>query len=421
MNKRILVIFLVGGLLFSQGHFCQAADDGYAIKGGRVYLNLKEAEIKNVLSIFAQATRTNIVTADDVVGKVTVSFSGIEPMEGLTAVLRSNGLDWYKDVDGTIYVSKGKVMKTFYLDNARPSEIQTIIKDILPEGSKVSVDDTYNALVVQTASDNLMRVEKLIDELDVSPTQVMIEVKMIEVKHTDGGNTGVDISYANPEDVGDTVQTVNLAGQSDATDAQGLYAHVLKGSVESYLSAIKTAATYDTIATPRITTISNKEAQLLIGAKLGYKVAVIGQTTSTEDVKFLEVGTSLKLTPHVGRSGYIRMEVAPKISDGTITNNIPNENTTETKNEVIVKDGQTFVIGGLMKDKDTEANYGIPFIMDIPYLGTFFRKTVITKEKQELLVFVTPHILSNKLLDSMEDDIKRMEDLSAKKKARLIH
>jgi len=250
---------------------------------------------------------------------------------------------------------------------------------------------------------------------------VMIEVKMIEVKHTDGGNTGVDISYANPEDVGDTVQTVNLAGQSDATDAQGLYAHVLKGSVESYLSAIKTAATYDTIATPRITTISNKEAQLLIGAKLGYKVAVIGQTTSTEDVKFLEVGTSLKLTPHVGRSGYIRMEVAPKISDGTITNNIPNENTTETKNEVIVKDGQTFVIGGLMKDKDTEANYGIPFIMDIPYLGTFFRKTVITKEKQELLVFVTPHILSNKLLDSMEDDIKRMEDLSAKKKARLIH
>jgi len=134
------------------------------------------------------------------------------------------------------------------------------------------------------------------------------------------------------------------------------------------------------------------------------------------------VGTSLKITPHVTKSGFIHMSVEPKLSDGTIVGDLPQENTTETKNEVMVRDGQTFVIAGLMKDKDTENNYGIPFLMDIPLLGGLFRRTVIIKEKTELLVFVTPHLLTPEFLKTMSaPSIRAAEEKAARSKARLIH
>ncbi len=115
-------------------------------------------------------------------------------------------------------------MRTYYLENARPSDLADLIKGILPAGSSVSADDTYNVLVVQTSSDYLPRLEKLIKELDISPTQVMIEVRMIEVQHTDGGTVGLNAKYTNPKDKNDTVQTVGQAGKLADTGAQGLFA-----------------------------------------------------------------------------------------------------------------------------------------------------------------------------------------------------
>ncbi|KPJ65678.1 hypothetical protein AMJ44_09730 [candidate division WOR-1 bacterium DG_54_3] len=390
------------------------------IRKGKVYLNLKDADINSVLQIFAKATNTNVVASDDVKGKVTVTFTGVTPREGLEALLKAKGLDWFEEA-GTIYVSTKKIMRTYYLEHARPSDIADTVKDILPEGSKVSVDDSYNVLVIQTTSDYLARLEKLIKELDIPPTQVQIDVRMLEIRHTDTGDLGIDAKYTNPQDTYDVVQTKNFAGRPTDTDARGLYAQVFSGDIEGYLSSLRTAITYNTIANPRITTISNKEATLLIGSKLGYKTTVITETATTQEIRFLEVGTSLKITPHVTKSGFIRMTVEPKISDGSVVGDLPQENTTETKNEVMVKDGQTFVIGGLVKDKDTQEEYGIPILMDIPLIGSLFRKTISKKEKHELLVFVTPRLLTPEILESMTDQRTKMEEKSAKTKARLIH
>lgn len=417
----IVIGILVFSLLSAVQVEAASESTNMQIKKGKVFLNLKDADIKTVLQIFAKATQTNIVASDDVTGKVTVTFTGIDPKEGLEAVLRTKGLDWFEEA-GTIFVSTKKIMRTYYLENARPSDIAETIKDILPGGSKVSVDDSYNVLVVQTTSDYLPRLERLIKELDVAPTQVMIEVRMIELRNQDGGQVGVNAKYTNPRDPNDVVETKGLADSPTATEAQGVFAQVISGDIESYLSALKTDTTFNTIATPKITTISNKEANLLIGSKLGYKTTVISETTTTQEINFLEVGTSLSITPHVTKGGFIRMAVKPKLSDGTIVGDLPQENTTETNNEVMVRDGQTFVIAGLLKDKDTENNYGIPLLMDIPLLGGLFRRTVIIKEKTELLVFVTPHLVTPEFLKTMTaPQIKAAEKRVEQEKARLIH
>jgi type II secretory pathway component GspD/PulD (secretin) len=109
------------------------------------------------------------------------------------------------------------------------------------------------------------------------------------------------------------------------------------------------------------------------------------------------------------------------VSDGIVVNDLPQENTTETKNEVMVKDGQTFVIGGLVKQKDTTFDYGVPFLMDIPILGALFRKSVTNSSKTELLIFVTPHIVTAEYLDSLDLPIKEFVEKTERYKARLIH
>ena len=420
--KNYGVIILL--LLFLFGVFVgvsEAQSSNYRLRKGKIYLNLKDANVRSVLSIFAKAMGKSIVAAGDVKGKVTVTYTGITPKKGLEAVLQSLGLDWHED-GGTIFVSAKKILRTYYLNNAKPTDISTIISSILPKGSVVTADDTYNVLVIQTTSDYLQRLEKLVKELDVAPAQVMIEVRMIELAYTEGGTVGTDLSYTNPSDSNDTAQTTGQSGKPTDTDPQGLYAHIVQGNIESYLSAVKNAQNANTIATPRITTLNNREASILIGQKLGYKTSIVSETSTTQQIEYLEVGTSLKITPNITKSGFVRMIVEPKISEGSVTNDLPQEQTTETKNEVMVNDGQTFVIGGLTKDKETETNYGIPFIMDIPLIGSFFRKTVTAIEKRELLVFVTPKILTAEKLQAIsKNQIITMEEESSKRKARLIH
>lgn len=390
------------------------------ITKGKVFLNLKDADVKTVLQIFAKATGVNIVAGDDVTGKVTVTFSGIDPKDGLEAVLRTKGLDWFEEA-GTIFVSTKKIMRTYYLANARPSDLKATLMAILPAGSVVAADDGYNALVIQTSSDYLPRLEKLIRELDVLPLQVMVESKIIEIRAGDDASLGLDTKYSYQKNTNDQIKDVNLAGRPTDTGAQGLYAQILSGNIESYLSALQTQTSYNVIASPRITTLNNKEASILIGAKYGYKTSIISQTETTQVVNFLSVGTSLTLTPNITKNGYIRMKVYPKVSDGSVVNDLPQEQTTETQNEVMVKDGQTFVIGGLLSDKEIQNDYGIPFLMDIPFLGAFFRRTVTSMEKHELLVFITPHILTPENLESLNQPLPDLEKRNREQKTRLIH
>lgn len=416
---------LIFGLLLTSSVAAASKEmENITISKGKVFLNLKDADVKSVLQIFAKATKVNIVAADDVTGKVTVTFSGIEPKEGLEAVLRTKGLDWFEE-SGTIFVSTKKIMRTYYLGNAKPTDLSTTLTAILPTGSTVTADDSYNALVIQTTSDYLPRIERLIKELDVPPVQVMVEAKIIEIRNSSGGNMGLDLKYTKADNANDVIQTKNLAGRTTDNPAQGLYGQVFKAytdvNVEGYLSALANNTNYNVVASPRITTMNNKEATILIGAKYGYKTSVISDTTTTQVVNFLSVGTSLAMTPNVSKNGLIRMKVAPKVSEGSVVGDLPQENTTETRNEVVVHDGQTFVIGGLIKEKDVQTDYGIPYLMDIPLLGSLFRKTVTSKEKSELLVFVTPHIVTPEFIETMNKPREEIEKKSADQKARLIH
>lgn len=138
-------------------------------------------------------------------------------------------------------------------------------------------------------------------------------------------------------------------------------------------------------------------------------------------MNFLETGTKLTITPHVSDDGFIRMSIAPKISDGFVANDLPTENTTETQNEVLVKSGQTIIIGGLSKNSKTQTEIGIPILMNIPLIGNLFRRTVIDNEKRELLVVITPTIMTPEFLQKMSTEIDDATKKHKEATSALIH
>jgi len=196
---------------------------------------------------------------------------------------------------------------------------------------------------------------------------------------------------------------------------------VISNNVEAYLSALQRIVGYNLLASPRITTLNHKPATILIGQKIGYETAVITTTGTVQQVNFIDTGTSLKITPHVSENGYVRMLIAPKVSEGHLENNIPQENTTETQCEVLVKDGQTIIIGGLIKEAETVTDTGVPILVGIPIIGAFFRNSDIVKSKRELLVFVTPHILTPDYLEGMAKEINTFQKRQKVEKKGLIH
>jgi len=165
------------------------------------------------------------------------------------------------------------------------------------------------------------------------------------------------------------------------------------GSVEATLQALETQNKANIISNPRITTVNNREASVVVGQQIPLIVQDFAGNAVTQ---LTTIGIKLNVTPHINVGNKITMDIHPEVSDlaaqATVQGGII-INTTMADTRVMVNDGETAVIGGLIRSNETETTRGVPILMDIPLLGNLFRSTSKTKAKRELLIFVTPKIL----------------------------
>ena len=322
-------------------------------------------------------------------------------------------------------------MKAFKLKYANAEQLGATIQKLLAKGEGLSINAKLNTLVARASEKNLERLTKLLDSMDVAPLQVQVEAKIIELKAGDGDTTNpssLGMSWRYTESSNDYFQLkTNENLLTDAVTAAatslGLYAQLLSGNTQAYLEGLQKTIGYDLVASPWITALNHEEAEILIGAKYGYLTTLTTTTGTMQNIEFLEVGTKLKFTPHINEEGYVVMDIYPSVSEGQIVNNLPQENTTETKNKVLVKDGQSIVIGGLTKDYNTMTEIGIPILSSIPLIGSLFRRTELLSEKREIMIVITPHIVTPEFLQAMEQRAQAFEEDRAEKanRARLIH
>ncbi len=384
-----------------------------------VSFDFRGTEVKTALKIFAAETGLNIVAGQEVSGTITALVQDIPPFEALQAILSANGLRYIQEGKTIVVLpndSKRTEMASYQLQYADAPEVMAILSPILTEPSeKVSASSRLNTLTVQAQSHKLAQIRQIIDAIDTPPLQVLVEAKVIELKSGLGDSQtpsqiGANMTYA-PSDASPNYLQMMFSEKLDSgKSGPGFYAHLLNGNIQAFLTVLEKTVGFTTIASPWITATNHQLSEILIGSKLGYKTSTVTATGTIEDIKFMEVGVKLKFTPHISKDGMILMTIFPSISDGSIVNGLPQETTTEVRNEVLVKNGQTIVIGGLTKNTDNKIVTGLPILSQIPLIGYLFGKTEIRTESRDLMILITPRIVSENLINEMNQKGKALEE-----------
>ncbi len=318
--------------------------------------------------------------------------------------------------------------RVFELNYAQAEKIQAKIQESITKGvGAVKVDERTNKIAVTDYPAQLLEISKLIDAFDEKTPQVLIDAQIIEVKPTDKLEMGIDWGYwikkhftLSAAMTGGSDNSRLLLGTTDNTLARGGLEY------KAIVDLLRTLGDTKVLSSPRIMALNNQEAKILIGTKEAY---ITSTTTSTDtapvtsqSVNFVDVGLKLYVTPTINRDGYVTMKIKPEISEAKRTfitaedkkTEIPIVTTSEAETTVMVKDGVTIIIGGLKKDKRDKTVKKIPVLGDIPGVGFLFRSTSDELTQSELVILLTPHIMSGDYPLTDLADIKPKDGAVAK-------
>jgi type IV pilus secretin PilQ/predicted competence protein len=294
-------------------------------------------------------------------------------------------------------------------------------------GNSLSGEDL---IIVQDYLENLAIVDDMIAKLDVMPVQVVIEAIIIRVDYSTTQQLGVNIGAIDTRGgvlgiLGDASQFGSTAGfnplkflnangtiagsasipagaagvAGTATSTQfnspgnGIKFGYIGGNVSAFVQAMETIGKTNVLATPRVLVLNKQRAEIQLGQRLGYRTLVTNLTSTVQQVQFINTGTLLRIRPFISDDSMIRMEIHPERSTGLIdANGVPQVNTARMTSNVIVPNGATLVIGGLIDNQDDLAQSGTPGLNRLPIVGALFRSRALDLTKHEIVVLITPRI-----------------------------
>ena len=377
-----------------------------------ITLEYKDADLSSVLRSLAWTYKLNIVTSPDIKGKVSINLQNISVESALQAILTINGLVYSKR-DGVVYISSGDTsvveIKTevIGLKYLTATQAQNLTKKILSGKGDIKINESANNMIVTDYAANIAKILELIGKVDTAPKQVLIEAKIVDISSTDLRALGVKYSadykpgsglFGRDSLVSEEFKSeVNLASASTSlTGGQySITALTLKGiSIGATLDALVKDGKAHLLASPSIATLNGQEARIVIGERFPFKERTQTTSGTTETTKFVDIGTTLKVNPQINDDGYITLTVHPEVSSLKQSLDAgPRITTREADTTVRIKEGETLVIGGLIKQSDDSSVDKVPYLGDIPFFGNMFKRSQVDKEQQELAVFITPRIL----------------------------
>ena len=405
----------------------------------------KDATIQRALWILGEMYQKNIVPSAKVEGVLPFrSLKNVTFEEAMGAILGTNfkyeqegnlikvyTKEEYKEIKEDKSRRAQRVFTLYYVNAA---EVKKLIAPVLSSSGTMAAStaaevDTdagtggdslamHDAVVVYDFPENIEKVARIINEVDVRPPEILIEVTILEAELKDETEFGIDLStvggVAITSGATEGISTSGFAGS--VTGTTGFTAALSIDDVTGFIRALESVTETTVLANPKIVALNKQAGHILIGESDGYLTTT--QVTAegrVQQVEFLESGTRLRFRPYICKDGYIRMEIYPEQSTGVVSVSgdfvLPSKETTEVKTNIIVKDGKTIVIGGLFKEK-TEKRYAqVPILGDLPLLGPIFRQVHDTAVRTELIVLITPHIIhepEETQGDRRSEEVKRM-------------
>jgi type IV pilus assembly protein PilQ len=437
---------------------------------GTVEIHVNDAKLVEVLRMLSMQSQKNIIATKEVSGTVTANLYGVTVPEALNAILSANGYGYVEkgnfiyvytkkqleDMQKAAHQMKTEVFRLYYTPAANA---QNLIKPVLSTGAQVSLTtpaqsgiasgatdaggDTHSGgdmLVVTDYPENLERVRGILKQVDQRPQQVLVEATMLAVTLNEDNQLGVNftilggVDFSSLANVGSAgtgsglsqaltggiatnsaANAVNdrgfVAGQAGGN---GLQVGIVKNNVGMFINALESVTNSTVLANPKVLVLNKQRGEVHVGNDIGYRgTTTQTETASTEQVQFLSTGIRLIFRPYIGDDGWIRMEVHPEDSDGSLdkTTLLPSKRTTEVTTNVMVRNGHTIVIGGLFRDSNAINKTQVPILGNLPLVGPLFRSQADSTQRQEIIILLTPHIIkdenayaeaSQKLLDDAE-------------------
>ncbi|MFH1143346.1 MAG: type IV pilus secretin PilQ, partial [Candidatus Eisenbacteria bacterium] len=382
-------------------------------------LDVQEADIHTVLRSIAEYAGVNIVADNNVDGNLTICARDLTWPQMLDAVCEASGLV-FVDHGSVIRVATQKtaredalslesaarkqeeymplITRVILIDYANAKELQETLSKFISARGHIEMDPRTNALILTDIAPRLEELEAMIRRLDSETIQVEIAAKIVDVDAYAARQLGISWGV---DDVHSSSANASGSVHVQADDVLDPVSEVQIGVIRSFgeiqakLQALEDANQAEIISAPRITTVNNRQARILVGKEVPLITLDFAGNAITELKK---VGITLEVVPHVNEDGLITMDIHPEVSDLTSQATVQGGvvfTTTEADTRVVVTDGGTAVIGGLIRSSQIEYERGVPYLRDIPLLGHLFKSSNTRTEKREMLIFITPRLINN--------------------------
>ena len=438
-----------GGSRLSQSPLCYAGDMGNSSRkftGRRMSIDLQDADIHTVFRFFADFGDINVVTSDDVAGKVTVRMKDIPWDEGLAAVLQSKSLaaqcignivrvasiDTIRSEQQTALEAKkandeieSLQLYVAPLNYAQADELEKQVTALVSARGSVQIDARGNQLIIRDREENVAQIRELLRHVDLPNRQVSIDARFVEANTnlTRGlgiqwgglmdasATTGYPTGLFFPNSIGaagginpttgiaqqfngNSGLLADLGPTTSANSALSMQFGTIPGlfNIDVRLAAAVTEGWGKIISSPRVTALDNEEATVIQGARIPY----LSTSQNGTNVQFINANLELTVTPHITSDNTIFLDISLENSrpDFNITaQGQPGISTKSIATRVLVPDGDTTVLGGVYQTSESYSTSRIPGLGDIPILGYLFRSSNKTRDQNEMLVFITPHIV----------------------------
>ena len=376
-----------------------------------VTLQFRDAPTKMVFEVLSRQTGINFIFDKDIKsdGKTTIYVQDVPIEQAIDLVLGQNQLARQILSDNMVLIypnttSKQKdyqdqIVKTFYLNTAQPKDVEGLLKTMLDARTLV-VNERANAIVMRDTPENVRMAEKLVASVDVAEPEVMMEVEILEISR--GKMQQLGITYPNTF----SMTTTSPSGGSSMTlnDLQHQNSNTIVVTPLSVtLDALKTSSAANLLASPRIRARNKEKAKVLIGSKVPVITTAAtasgnGGVVSNTQVQYLDVGLTLEVEPQIYSDNDVGIGInlivssiasTVKVGD-TIAYELRNRNATT---KLQLKDGETQILAGLINDTESRSATSVPGLGDIPIIGRLFSNNHTEKDKSELVMSITPHVI----------------------------
>ncbi len=425
-------------------------EEKFPYTGEKLSLNFQDIEVRSVLQLIADFTGLNLVASDTVGGSITLRLQNVPWDQALDLILKTKGLD-KRQIGNVLLVAPADEIAAreklelettkqiaelapvrldiIQVNYAKASDVVSLIQadeELISSRGFVSSDARTNTISVRETAEKLEEIRRLVTTWDVPVRQVSIEARIVRAQTNVAEDIGVRWGGAAYNVDGDDVVTIggSLGTLQEARDAAGGGSNTISfpgalgvdlgvsgegassfaigwGSddflVDLELSALESDGRAEVVSQPRVVTADRQTASIKSGEEIPYQKAASSGATS---VSFKEAVLSLEVTPQITPDDKIIMDlVVNQDSRGEVTAGIPSINTNEVMTQVLVANGETVVLGGIFQSEVATQTTKTPFLGDIPYLGRLFKRTEHINERSELLIFITPKIIKNDLID----------------------